>query len=601
MTEIHRWVLIGDPSLERFQLIQRILIDEFRADAIRTANYDEFISRLKERTWDLLLIAEDLPRSPTINNVLLFEHFTHLNIETPGVNKGIILSVGAPRELERVRPAPTRIHVPSANPSPAEREKIVTEIGTLLSLASRLPDLIPIDSASLLEQIRSLSESRNLEEGQRLLKHLIRGLFPCEKVEIARIGQGMSGAKVFRVRPQGGKSQEFILKLGEASELWKILLEVDRHAEARPTLGVEDYLVHSPRLVDADAPAEIQGQPQRQLAQCKNWYAIGYDFLGGEKFGKLIDLETVITASAVKLEERTAGTDFSISASDSSAIALRRRQFLETTLDWLCRSWYMNSKYCRRESHQVWNTTDAVDKYPSMPPYQLGGKNKGFILSFLDSSLATMGEHFFSDWATLCKRVWDLVEKTGLPTGIHFLDRELPFILSPAHGDLNGTNVMLWLDQSCHPFLIDFPFFQKQGHALQDFARLEVEIKLSLLDRQADACAGPLPAGDLTFSQLPLWKELEDHLLADDWNQPKDKWTADGIKENVELSLLLIQSLRSRAVSVQNQIAGADNGRFMDEYKPALLYHTVRAIGYSSLSAFKRLLAVYSAGQIIGD
>jgi hypothetical protein len=353
--------------------------------------------------------------------------------------------------------------------------------------------------------------------------------------------------------------------------------------------------------VKAEAPAEIQGLQQEHLAQYKNWYAIGYDFLGGEKFGTLIDLETIIIGAATKLEEKTAGTNFSTATPASSTIGLRRVGFLEATLDWLCRNWYMNSKYCRREMRKVWDTTDAPEKYPSMPPYQLGGKNKGLILSFLDSSLAAMGQTFFSDWPQLCKRVWDLVEKTGEPSGRHLLDRELPFILSPAHGDLNGANVMLWLDQFCHPFLIDFPFFQKQGHALQDFARLEVEIKLSLLDRQADSSAGPLPAGDLTFSQLPLWKEMEDHLLGDDWNQPKKNWTADGFKDNVELSLLLIQSLRSRAVSVQEQIAGTDNGGFMDEYKPALLYHTVRAIGYSSLSTFKRLLAVYSAGQIIGD
>jgi hypothetical protein len=35
------------------------------------------------------------------------------------------------------------------------------------------------------------------------------------------------------------------------------------------------------------------------------------------------------------------------------------------------------------------------------------------------------------------------------------------------------------------------------------------------------------------------------------------------------------------------------------EYWPALLYHTVRAIGYPSLSVFERLLAVYSAGSIL--
>ena len=37
----------------------------------------------------------------------------------------------------------------------------------------------------------------------------------------------------------------------------------------------------------------------------------------------------------------------------------------------------------------------------------------------------------------------------------------------------------------------------------------------------------------------------------------------------------------------------------MKEYLPALLYHTTRAATFPSLSIFKRLLAVYSAGSIL--
>jgi hypothetical protein len=604
MTEIRRWVLIGDPNQARFELLKGLLDDEFMAAAVRAEDYEEFRKKLKERSWDLLLIAHDLRWSATEKHALLREYFDHLRFEALSVNKACIVSTPEPPELKSVEPPPPRIQVSSANPSLVERGRIVTQLDTLLMRASRLPDLRPVDSPSLREQIRSLSDNRKLGDGKVVLQHLIRKLFLCEQVEIEKLGQGLSGARVFRVRTSGGggKSGEFILKLSPTSDIWKILLEVERYSEAKATLGVEGYFVHFAKLVDAQSPSEIQGQPQEKVVNYKNWYAICYDFLGGDKFGKLIDLETVIVASSARLEEKTEGTDFSTPASDASAVSQRRVQLFKTTLDWLCRNWYMKDGLFHRELRDVWNIEDVPDKqYPTMPPYQLGGKTKGLILSFLDSSLSEIGTQFFNVWAEHRQRVWELVERTGGGTGLTFLDRQLEFIISPAHGDLNGNNILLWLDKACHPFLIDFPFYQREGHALQDFARLEVEIKFAFMDRQADSSFGALPARDFTFSQLPLWKEMEDQLLSDDWGQPKDEWSSDGFKDNVNICLLLIQFLRSKAVAVQRQMTGTNTCSFIDEYKPALLYHTVRAIGYHTLPVFKRLLAVYSAGRLLAS
>jgi hypothetical protein len=178
------------------------------------------------------------------------------------------------------------------------------------------------------------------------------------------------------------------------------------------------------------------------------------------------------------------------------------------------------------------------------------------------------------------------------------------------HGDLNANNVLLWLRHNRYPFVIDLPFYQKDGHALQDFARLEVEIKYALLDRQEESPYEELAAYDYSDAQVPLWIEMENRLLEDQalsasalsGGAPNGgAWVAPGLKENVTLCYKLIMLARAKACQAQQKPlpAGPAAGPFAEEYLPALLYHSVRSIGYTSLSVFKRLLAVYSSGSIL--
>jgi hypothetical protein len=274
---------------------------------------------------------------------------------------------------------------------------------------------------------------------------------------------------------------------------------------------------------------------------------------------------------------------------------------LEKMLGWLCQSWYMNPKRVRRQERPLWQTEDLPDRaFIDLPPYRLPTRRKGHILGFLEGKQARMGARFFAGWENYRKSVEEFVENRKGRTGVGVLDRILPVVLSPAHGDLNGNNIFLWLDHPDQPFLIDFPFYQEAGHALQDLARLEVEIKFALMDRQEDSPKEELLAFDLTSSQLPLWQEVEEHLLLQKWDQPKNDWQAKGYSRNIELCLKLVQMVRRKAREVQGQELGVRKiPEFLGEYLPALLYHTLQAIGWPSLSIFKRLLAVYSGAKIL--
>jgi hypothetical protein len=281
-----------------------------------------------------------------------------------------------------------------------------------------------------------------------------------------------------------------------------------------------------------------------------------------------------------------------------------RLAVLKEVLEWLRGQWYDRAQLSQA-AKQFWETPDApTDQYIELPPYCFTGNAKERIITFLDSFDAQLGERLSlpsasPNWGARVALIRGLLSKDQGLADFSKLDRPLQVLLSPAHGDLNAANILLWLEQKEHPFLIDFPFYQEWGHSAQDFARLEVEMKFMLLDRQADSPAGELPAFDYTPTQMALWLELEEHLL-NDWKKPRPgehDWKRQGHKANVICCFELIQLIRNTAEDVYREAGFTDN--FPDEYWAALLYHTLRVLGYSTVSIFKRLFAVYSASSIL--
>jgi hypothetical protein len=518
---------------------------------------------------------------------------------------------------------PTRTINLSDPPTPRDYKRVSRDLDGLAGIerltSAKFKLLWDKDNRMLSEQIRALSDERKLSDGEDHLARLIRRCIDCSRVrriELEQLGQGKSGASVFLLHVENKrgadaevKSNEFVLKLCRAGEVWKLESEVQGHIRANKGLGHPGYKEHMPALKEAHAPSgglerpEKTEQPNRHIVWSGHWYAVHYDFLGGDKFGKFIDLETALVASASELERKMAGTDFAVEAAKMNKVRQARARVVEAILHWLCNSWYANSEtgLVRREKRVLWDLGDAPDQeYVVMPPYKLTGRSKGWIQSFLNGQEAEMGTRFFTDWVKNRQKVFRLIsEGPSAVVQLGKLGKPLPVLLSHVHGDLNANNILLWLKHK-HPFLIDFPCYQDAGHALQDFARLEVEIKFALLDRQRDSPEGRLKAFEHTYSQMLIWQEMEDHLL-NRWDEKVPRWRSKGYPGNVQLCYELVQVVRRKALEVQQNglCPGPAASDFLTEYWPALLYHTVRAIGYPSLSVFKRLLAVYSAGSIL--
>lgn len=596
MNDPRKRILIGDMDQERVSLMRDILLHEFNLEPEVTTDFDALKdlvreAKNKDASWHLVLVAHGLPSSRFHRNRVLPENIESLNDTIDTRPKlGYIFSLEEPPEMGRLY----GLYVAPDGLAGEGRKEIVSTLKRTFGLKEALPaPMVQLKPDPYLEeQVRSLSPERNLEEGKKYLSYLLRNL-NLSIGGVARIGklaQGKSGARVFHIEVTAadGQRKELVLKLNSKQDRWKLDLEVTRHKLTPEKLGVPSYQKHVADLYEAEG---------QSIVEYANWCAVCYDFLGGKTFGQFIDLEGAVIIQSDKLHEKTNGIDeFEFDSTNGAQVIQVRKRILIIMLNWLCKTWYLNAT---RGPRQLWKADDRDPRdYPPAPPYQLAGKTKGYILSFLDSPDAAVGNRFFDDWANRLDQVRRFVEA---PTShiAEFLARELPVVLSPAHGDLNAGNILLWLNGQ-HPFLIDFPCYQEAGHALQDLASLEVAIKFLLLDRQGGSPKEKLRAFDHTHSQMEIWQEMEDHLLSA--AEPKDKqWLqAHCFSDNVTFCFELVRMVRERAVQVQEQMPDPDRQpEFMEEYLPALLYYTVRAIGYDSLSIFKRLLAVYSTGEIL--
>ncbi len=615
MADFPERILIGDINQSRIEksrieLLSEILTTEFSTEILPAQHFDEINKHVATASWNIILVATDLPY-PQQTGIDFTHHFNALYVQVSGRSKVIcVYGDDGPPDLLGPSSASETIFVPAARLGENERRQIIGQFRQWLNWSPRWPKVLLDNDLLLEEQVRSLTNSRKLNDGKALLAQLVRGFFIWDKVMVNRLGQGKSGSRVFRIRPDPcvAANSEFVLKLVKEEDKWKIASEIAGHQKAREFLA-KPFRQHITDLLPTISP---QAPPTSDLFEYvastsgNAWEAICYVSIGNQELGPFIDLESMLIAEANELSKKASSVKKPTPQFTFSPTTIRadRQKMLKKVLEWLCSQWYDKAQP-GLEPRQLWETPDAPPtQYSEHPPYRFTGKTKERIIAFLDGFDAQLGERFLllhtsSTWSERVVLIRELLSRDDGKTGFDKLDCSLNVLLSPAHGDLNAANVLLWLGQQEHPFLIDFPFYQEQGHLPQDFARLEVEMKFMLLDRQADSPADKLPAFDYTPSQMALWLELEEHLL-NDWAQlkPDDKdWQQPGHKENVISCLELVQLIRGTAKDIYHDAGVADN--FLDEYWAALLYHTLRVLSYPSISLFKRLMAVYSASSIL--
>ncbi len=626
MNEGRETVLIGDGNEARSQMLCEVLEREFRRFARVVTNYDALVAAAKEferqkKGWGLVLVATDLQISASNSFSIETRHFHNLKIVSSVDRIDYIFS--QPADSEQSNWETESAEIPG---SPADRvipERITTDdeykqVTQFLKTVGRWkrepepPEIHLAFDPILREQVRALDRERDLEKGKKLLSYLIRNLNLAPRIEhiaIAKVGQGRSGAKVFRIRPRaaGAAKHDYLIKLSYYEDSWKLVSEIAGHIQAQASLGKPGYGQYVANLWDLDRNKSVTAMkkvddPARYMVAYGNWYAICYDFLGGKGFGHFLDLEKSVAADFSRFSFRTwEGSGFKPKSNAPTDVYKTRLKLLHTMLEKLCDAWYGNADLAQRLRRPVWQAADREAKvYPQMPPYQLSGQTKSRILNFLASRDAEIGRYFFDQWHNRIQFIRRFLEWTAGSPIPGVLGRELNVVVSPVHGDLNANNILLWLKEA-RPFLIDFPWYQNAGHALQDLASLEFSLKFFLMDRQElNVPEHPLPAMDHSPSQLPLWAKLENQLLSKNkLGKPGKLESSPCHIENVALCWELLRRIRNAAVDVQNKPYGdKDTPKFFEEYLPSLLFYTIRAIGYD-LPLPKRLLAIYSTSEIL--
>jgi hypothetical protein len=606
-------VLIGDSDTQRSAFLADILQNNFRASVVRAEWYQEVNNRVLEAltahsNWKLVLMAAELPQSVQDRNPILPKHFDHI-AQNNNLKIGCVYT-----DVEPPDPVAVGCYVPAffiPGPHTDKDKRRAAVIDTIdkarIGLTPRKKSEITVDDDPVLaEQIGALGSDGNEDSARAVLAYLI-GDFHGDRdpVIVSKLIQGASGSKVFRFRPErvDSEANERVIKIVHYSQKWKLDEEVKKHLSVQEKFDIK-YKRHIPEIESFDT---IDGH--QHITQYNDWHAIAYDFLGGRKFGKsgnrfgkFMDLETALIGSNEELRETTANTRFEEYFATPAVCADGRRRFLELLLNWLSDNWYL-AHSTRGSAEALWDYSPGADNsFERFPPYRIPARSKRYILNFLDSRTAQMGSRLFDVWDKHYKTVRSFIaEKEEELSRSYTLAEPQSVILSPAHGDLNSNNILLWLDEVEHPFLIDFPFYQESGHALQDFARLETEVKFTLMDRQADSSPKELPAFDYTHSQVRLWQALEEHLLTETWDGGTPNLPPGAFDNNVRLSHELVKVIRTKAFAVQNQHQPTPPLAFWSEYKPALLYYTLRSIGYDSLSPFKRILAVSSAAHLLNQ
>lgn len=580
---MNKSALIGELDSQRFEDVRRLLEGTFDLEVLQAKTFIEIVEVCKRGTSELKMVLLT-DRFPLLDQqwIPLQRCFMEFQAVKMCTSCGALIGYVYDNEAS-IKEFKNLVELTVPFPSSTKtKEKLIERFESFFP-DSRWLTIVLDDDPLLNEQVRMLGADRNLADGQRKLKVFLSRFLDHQQVTIYRLQSGYSGAHVYRVQaPVQDGGPQYLIKVSR--ERWKLQEETERHMTVIG--GIPGLRQYKAKILEP----KNELHKGNYIVSHRNWHAICFEYLGGNAFGSSLNLQDTLVDIPKKI--------FLATADGSDGVSQYRSHFLDILLDWLKREWCTNRDHIVRENLRPWSTVNAEEgKYNPFPPYQLTGQTKGWILEFFDGIGTQMGNRLLPDWNAIVDLVKRFIGGDGNPANSK-IEQQISMILSPAHGDLNANNVLFFPGLTDPIFLIDFAMYQKRGHALQDFARLETEIKYALMDRQADSPVKELPGFDITPTQFQLWLELENHLLGNIWWETKD-WRSTGFGKNLDLSLKLVQSTRSAAKVVQSQNLPGEAPRFEDEYLYPLLYHTLQAITYRSLSPYKRLLALYSAAQLL--
>jgi hypothetical protein len=405
-----------------------------------------------------------------------------------------------------------------------------------------------------------------LQLGRQYLEHIIQRFFPDDKtVKIHAVGGGWSGDSLCRVYV-GPELHEHFIKFysdkepndKEKSGKKKYEAEFKNHLKAQDSLGEHIVtLKRVPGLGGGDGP-EAEAFPAETQppvwAICFESAAKGYP--GCETFKRLYAI----------------WADGSVDQAINQLLTAVPAPFDPT----------------KQEKRAPWGT-DKGSRFRLTSDLK---RSVLYTISDLDSyGPAVCGK----DWPTVCSTVKDLVYRplSELP----WLEVPWPVAMGYIHGDPNSRNCFFDENDPTRLKLIDCGDFTEQGRLVSDLAMIERELKIVLMGTDPMA-KGYLDLDPRRLSGAP-------HPLA--WCAAEQASIAKGLaytEKDAELALAADPSIRRayRAIARVRARAKAVSGDFDPwgrHYFAALLYWTLDILKEPAVRRTKKLLAIYSAAQIL--
>jgi hypothetical protein len=172
-----------------------------------------------------------------------------------------------------------------------------------------------------------------------------------------------------------------------------------------------------------------------------------------------------------------------------------------------------------------------------------------------------------------------------------WLDTLLPVRLGHSHGDPNSRNCLVDPNAAEDLLLIDCGEYQRRWRLVSDLALIECDLKLVLMG--TDMRAGNL--FDLDSGRLDVWREEEKRSIHMGLAYTAAHARSSIADPSVQLAYRLIGLVRQRAKAV----TAPQDGKGI-HYFAALLYWTLTFLRQGPVRPTKKLLAVYSASQVLG-
>jgi hypothetical protein len=417
--------------------------------------------------------------------------------------------------------------------------------------------------------------------GRRHLLPIIKELFPergpHHPIRYSFVSPGFSGARAFLLQDPLGTERpgpRYILKVAQGEDGYRALRE-ERHRFHRSILGGG---LPGQRLKGYVAEELRPGPRQPDLVEANDWFGIAYREVGNG-VGRILSLRD----HYLEVEEPD---------QEASRYRLLARFLDRLYSDCLGPSCHHRARLVTRKLWSDGSTGGAC--------YSLPATKKYAIFAALDE-LRPRAMNLLRRDPT--DEIYAFIEKGRCgrrllePTLFH---REFRVLEAGTHGDLHAGNILAIDRQGdLDPFLIDFSEYEEQGHPFYDYARLENDVRLRLMNYEDGSDILNALLDDWLNREERLQLLLEDPKLAEP--EPpvltgKEGFAAKGYWLMDRIRWLSHQNLAVRLTEPRNQPSPES---FTAQYISALLHRTLISLASTDIVTEKKVLALWLASRLI--